>query len=127
MKIETYELNCQSSPFNHIFHAIQLTISIHVFSISEAPRHADHNWKRFPLFDGNCSPVQLSQSAFTSEQFSIHSIRKLASRTSDRIFFVVSHFFTPIHLTPYHLTPIYSPLYHLTPLSFNPTIISPRF
>ena len=42
-------------------------------------------------------------------------------------YFMVSRFFTPIHLTPYHLTPIYSPLYHLTPLSFNPSIISPRF
>ena len=38
------------------------------------------------------------------------------------VFQAVSRFFTPIDLTP-----IYSPLYHLTPLSFNPTIIPPRF
>ena len=38
---------------------------------------------------------------------------------------MVSRFFTPIYLTPYHLAPIYSPLhlltlYILTPLTFHP-------
>ena len=34
--------------------------------------------------------------------------------------FWVSRFFTPIHLTPYHLTTIYSPLYHLdTSIFYN--------